>query len=337
MSRISPQYKLTVLLLLLVALICVSSLLGRYAVRASDVLAACLGWMGLAPTVHGDAQVVMELRLPRIVGAVLVGAALSVSGAAYQVMFRNPMVSPTILGVSAGAAFGAAIAILLSLPVLVVHLTTFGGGLLAVAITYVVGVKFCRGGNTTLAIILSGIIVSTLFTSLLSMIKYVADPYDKLPVIVYWLMGSLASITRDNLILPLLLMAAAFLPLYFLRWKINLLSFGDEEAKSLGIPVERLRLTVIICATLMTAAAVSISGIIGLVGLVVPHLVRFIVGPDFRFLLPGSALMGGLFLLASDNLARTLWTMEIPLGILTSLFGVPFFLYLLIKYHHSWD
>lgn len=272
MSRISPQYKLTVLLLLLVALICVSSLLGRYAVRASDVLAACLGWMGLAPTVHGGAQVVMELRLPRIVGAVLVGAALSVSGAAYQVMFRNPMVSPTILGVSAGAAFGAAIAILLSLP-----------------------------------------------------------------VIVYWLMGSLASITRDNLILPLLLMAAAFLLLYFLRWKINLLSFGDEEAKSLGIPVERLRLTVIICATLMTAAAVSISGIIGLVGFVVPHLVRFIVGPDFRFLLPGSALMGGLFLLASDNLARTLWTMEIPLGILTSLFGVPFFLYLLIKYHHSWD
>ena len=337
MSRISPQYKLTVLLLLLVALICVSSLLGRYAVRASDVLAACLGWMGLAPTVHGGAQVVMELRLPRIVGAVLVGAALSVSGAAYQVMFRNPMVSPTILGVSAGAAFGAAIAILLSLPVLVVHLTTFGGGLLAVAITYVVGVKFCRGGNTTLAIILSGIIVSTLFTSLLSMIKYVADLYDKLPVIVYWLMGSLASITRDNLILPLLLMAAAFLLLYFLRWKINLLSFGDEEAKSLGIPVERLRLTVIICATLMTAAAVSISGIIGLVGFVVPHLVRFIVGLDFRFLLPGSALMGGLFLLASDNLARTLWTMEIPLGILTSLFGVPFFLYLLIKYHHSWD
>lgn len=337
MSRISPQYKLTVLLLLLVALICVSSLLGRCAVRASDVLAACLGWMGLAPTVHGGAQVVMELRLPRIVGAVLVGAALSVSGAAYQVMFRNPMVSPTILGVSAGAAFGAAIAILLSLPVLVVHLTTFGGGLLAVAITYVVGVKFCRGGNTTLAIILSGIIVSTLFTSLLSMIKYVADPYDKLPVIVYWLMGSLASITRDNLILPLLLMAAAFLPLYFLRWKINLLSFVDGEAKSLGIPVERLRLTVIICATLMTAAAVAISGIIRLVGLVVPHLVRFIVGPDFRFLLPGSALMGGLFLLASDNLARTLWTMEIPLGILTSLFGVPFFLYLLIKYHHSWD
>ena len=337
MSRISPQYKLTVLLLLLVALICVSSLLGRYAVRASDVLAACLGWMGLAPTVHGGAQVVMELRLPRIVGAVLVGAALSVSGAAYQVMFRNPMVSPTILGVSAGAAFGAAIAILLSLPVLVVHLTTFGGGLLAVAITYVVGVKFCRGGNTTLAIILSGIIVSTLFTSLLSMIKYIADPYDKLPVIVYWLMGSLASITRDNLILPLLLMAAAFLPLYFLRWKINLLSFGDGEAKSLGIPVERLRLTVIICATLMTAAAVAISGIIRLVGLVVPHLVRFIVGPNFRFLLPGSALMGGLFLLASDNLTRTLWTMEIPLGILTSLFGVPFFLYLLIKYHHSWD
>ena len=214
---------------------------------------------------------------------------------------------------------------------------TFLGGLCAVGITYVIGTKFCRGGNTTLAIILSGIIVSTLFTSLLSMIKYVVDPYDKLPVIVYWLMGSLAAISPDSLFFPFIFMGAAFIPLFLLRWRINLLSFGDEEAQTLGIPVERLRLIVILCATLMTAAAVSLSGIIGLVGLIVPHLVRFIVGPDFRFLLPGSALMGGFFLLASDNLARTLWTMEIPLGILTSLFGVPFFLYLLVKYHHGWD
>ena len=150
-------------------------------------------------------------------------------------------------------------------------------------------------------------------------------------------MGSLAAISPDSLFFPLVFMGAAFIPLFLLRWRINLLSFGDEEAQTLGIPVERLRLIVILCATLMTAAAVSLSGIIGLVGLIVPHLVRFIVGPDFRFLLPGSALMGGLFLLASDNLARTLWTMEIPLGILTSLFGVPFFLYLLVKYHHGWD
>ena len=337
MSNVSLQFKLTVLLLLIVALMFCSFLLGRYAVGASDAFTAFASWLGLIPSPYGTSHVVMELRLPRIIGAIAVGAALSVSGAAYQVMFRNPMVSPAVLGVSAGAAFGAAVAILWSVSAFFIHTMTFVGGLCAVVITYVIGAKLCRGGNATLAIILSGIIVSTLFTSLLSMIKYVADPYDKLPVIVYWLMGSLASISLDSLFFPLLFMGAAFIPLFLLRWRINLLSFGDEEAQTLGIPVERLRLIVILCATLLTAAAVSLSGIIGLVGLVVPHLMRFIVGPDFRFLLPGSALMGGFFLLASDNLARTLWTMEIPLGILTSLFGVPFFLYLLIKYHHSWD
>ena len=243
----------------------------------------------------------MELRFPRIIGAVLIGAALSVSDAAYQVMFRNPMVSPAILSVSAGAAFGAALAMLWSVPAFWVHVLTFLGGLTAVAITYTtIGVKLCRGGNTTLAIILSGIIVSTLFTSLLSMSKYAADPYDKLPVIVYWLMGSLAAITLDSLFFPALFMLLAFIPLMLLRWRINLLSFGDEEAQTLGIPVERLRLIVILCATLLTAAAVSLSGIIGLVGLIVPHLVRFLVGPDFRFLLPGSALLGGLFLLIAE-------------------------------------
>jgi len=271
--------------------------------------------------------------LPAVTGAALMTGA----GGIAVVEADVAGVSPAILGVSAGAAFGAAVAILWSVPSFFVHAATFLGGLCAVGITYVIGAKFCRGGNTTLAIILSGIIVSTLFTSLLSMIKYVADPYDKLPVIVYWLMGSLAAISPDSLFFPLVFMGAAFIPLFLLRWRINLLSFGDEEAQTLGIPVERLRLIVILCATLMTAAAVSLSGIIGLVGLIVPHLVRFIVGPDFRFLLLGSALMGGLFLLASDNLARTLWTMEIPLGILTSLFGVPFFLYLLVKYHHGWD
>ena len=337
MSKFSPQFKLTVLVLVLVATIFTSFLLGRFPLSLSDVIFAFGGWLGIAPETHTASSVVIELRLPRIIGAVMVGAALSVSGAAYQVMFRNPMVSPAILGVSAGAAFGAAVAILWSTSTFFIHTMTFVGGLCAVAITYVIGAKLCRGGNATLAIILSGIIVSTLFTSLLSMIKYVADPYDKLPVIVYWLMGSLASISLDSLFFPLIFMGAAFIPLFLLRWRINLLSFGDEEAQTLGIPVERLRLIVILCATLLTAAAVSLSGIIGLVGLIVPHLVRFIVGPDFRFLLPGSALMGGLFLLASDNLARTLWTMEIPLGILTSLFGVPFFLYLLIKYHHGWD
>ena len=337
MNGTSPQLKLAALLILLIALIAASFFLGRFPLHASDVVAAFGDWLGLMPETRNASSIVMEMRLPRILGAVAVGAALAASGAAYQVMFRNPMVSPSILGVSAGAAFGAALAIVWSVPAFLVHAMTFFSGLSAVAITYAIGAKLCRGGNTTLAIILSGIIVSTLFTSLLSMIKYAADPYDKLPVIVYWLMGSLAAISLDSLVLPLFFMGAAFIPLFFLRWRINLLSFGDEEAKALGVAVDRLRLVVILCATLLTAAAVSLSGVIGLVGLVVPHLVRFIVGPDFRFLLPGSALLGGLFLLASDDLARTLWTMEIPLGILTSLFGVPFFFYLLVRYHHGWD
>ena len=337
MNRISPSLKLSVLLLILAAMIFVSFCLGRFPLAASDILSAFGGWLGLASETHHATSVVMELRLPRIIGAIAVGAALAVSGAAYQVMFRNPMVSPSILGVSAGAALGAGIAILWNAPAFLVHVTTFLGGLSAVAITYVIGASICRNGNTTLAIILSGIIVSTFFTSLLSLIKYAADPYAKLPVIVYWLMGSLASVSLDSLPFPLLFIGVAFIPLFLLRWRINLLSFGDEEAEALGIPAERLRLAVILCATLMTAAAVTLSGIIGLVGLIVPHLARFIVGPDFRFLLPGTALMGGIFLLASDDLARTLWTMEIPLGILTSLVGVPFFLYLLIKYHHGWN
>ena len=336
MNTISPQIKLIILFVLLIGTIFISFLLGRYPLSSADVISALTGWLRLSSEPQNAARIVMELLFPRIIGAVLIGAALSVSGAAYQVMFRNPMVSPGILGVSAGAAFGAALAILWSVPAFWVHVLTFLGGFTAVAITYTIGVKLCRGGNTTLAIILSGIIVSTLFTSLLSMSKYAADPYDKLPVIVYWLMGSLAAITLDSLFFPALFMLLAFIPLMLLRWRINLLSFGDEEAQTLGIPVERLRLIVILCATLLTAA-VSLSGIIGLVGLIVPHLVRFLVGPDFRFLLPGSALLGGLFLLIADNMARTLWTMEIPLGILTSLFGVPFFLYLLIKYHHGWE
>ena len=176
MSSVSPQFKLTILLFLLIAMIFISFLLGRFHLSAADVISVFGGWMGFVPETRSASHVVMELRLPRIIGAVMVGAALSVSGAAYQVMFRNPMVSPAILGVSAGAAFGAAVAILWSVPSFFVHAATFLGGLCAVGITYVIGAKFCRGGNTTLAIILSGIIVSTLFTSLLSMIKYVADP-----------------------------------------------------------------------------------------------------------------------------------------------------------------
>lgn len=325
MTGAALRIRFALLVSLLAAVFLCSFLIGRYDLSVGDMLYALAGQMGIVPVTHSPASTVLALRMPRIVGAVLVGAALSVSGAAYQFMFRNPMVSPGILGVSAGAGFGAAIWLLQGV--------TFAGGMCAVAVTYIVGVKLCRGGDTTLSIILAGIIVSTLFTSLLSMTKYLADPYDKLPVIVYWLMGSLAAIRPEDLPLPAVLIAGGMLPLVLLRRRINLLSFGDETAQTLGIDVERVRFIVIACATLMTATAVSLSGIIGMVGLVVPHLAWFVVGADARRLLPASALLGALLLLLADDFSRSFWTMELPIGILTSLVGVPFFLYLLIRHH----
>ena len=325
MTGAALRIRFALLVSLLAAVFLCSFLIGRYDLSVGDMLYALAGQMGIVPVTHSPASTVLALRMPRIVGAVLVGAALSVSGAAYQFMFRNPMVSPGILGVSAGAGFGAAIWLLQGV--------TFAGGMCAVAVTYIVGVKLCRGGDTTLSIILAGIIVSTLFTSLLSMTKYLADPYDKLPVIVYWLMGSLAAIRPEDLPLPAVLIAGGMLPLVLLRRRINLLSFGDETAQTLGIDVERVRFIVIACATLMTATAVSLSGIIGMVGLVVPHLAWFVVGADARRLLPASALLRALLLLLADDFSRSFWTMELPIGILTSLVGVPFFLYLLIRHH----
>lgn len=224
---------------LLAAVFLGSFLIGRYDLSIGDMLYEFAGQTGLVPAAQTPAAVVLELRMPRVIGAVFVGAALSVSGAAYQFMFRNPMVSPGILGVSAGAGFGAALAILWGTPVWLLQGATFAGGMCAVAITYIVGVKLCRGGDTTLSIILSGIIVSTLFTSLLSMTKYLADPYDKLPAIVYWLMGSLAALTPDALPLPAALIAVGMIPLVLLRRRINVLSFGDETAQTLGVDVAR--------------------------------------------------------------------------------------------------
>ena len=333
MTDAALRVRFALLVSLLAAVFLGSFLIGRYDLSIGDMLYAFAGQTGLVPAAQTPAAVVLELRMPRVIGAVFVGAALSVSGAAYQFMFRNPMVSPGILGVSAGAGFGAAIAILWNAPVWLLQGATFTGGMCAVAITYIVGVKLCRGGDTTLSIILSGIIVSTLFTSLLSMTKYLADPYDKLPAIVYWLMGSLAALTPDALPLPAALIAVGMIPLVLLRRRINVLSFGDETAQTLGVDVARVRFVVIACATLMTATAVSVSGIIGMVGLVVPHLAGFIVGADFRRLLPASALLGALLLLLADDFSRSVWTTELPIGILISLVGVPFFLYLLIRHH----
>jgi len=275
-----------------------------------------------------ESTVVILIRLPRILAAGLIGAALSTAGLSYQGMFRNPMVSPDILGASTGAGFGAALSILLGFGYFGITLTAFAFGLSAVLLACLVS-RFSRL-NGTLALILGGIMISSLFSAGTSFIKLIADTQDQLPAITYWLMGSLTSIRQTDLPFIAIPIGIGLLPLFFLRWRINLLTVGEDEAKSMGIHTGRLRLVVIICATLVTAASVAVSGMIGWVGLVIPHFSRMIFGYDYRRLIPASILMGAIFLIVVDNIARTVLTSEIPLGILTSFVGAPVFIYLIL-------
>lgn len=275
--------------------------------------------------------VIIDIRLPRILAAFLVGGILSITGAAYQGMFRNPMVSPSILGVSAGAGFGAALAILLGLSAVMLQGLSFIFGIVAVFTVYAISLATGKKHDRCLTLILAGMIVATVFTALLSVLKYIADPDNALPTIVYWLMGGLSDIEMNDLYFIAIISLVGLLVLSISGWKLDLLSFGVDEAKTMGIRVERLRITVIAVATLMTAAAVSISGIIGWIGLVIPHITRMLIGPKNAELLPAAFLIGGVFLLIVDGFSRTITSMEIPLGITTSLIGAPFFLFILMK------
>lgn len=322
---------LAALLGLLLILGLLSVLWGRYAISlpqlfgilVSRVIPTEASWPAMAE------NIVWYVRLPRILLAVLVGAALSVSGASYQCIFRNPMAAPDVLGASTGSAFGAALAIVQGLDGMGITLCAFLSGLLCMGLVMLC-TRFSRG-SPVLGLILSGIMISSLFQAGTSYIKLIADPHDTLPEITYWMMGSLSGAGVEDLAwlwIPLLL---GFVPLFLLRWKINLLTMEEEQARALGISTRRLRGVVIVCATLLVAASVSVSGIIGWVGLVVPHMARKLVGSDCRVLLPASFLLGGGFLLLVDDLARTLYTTELPLGILTAVIGAPFFLYLLSR------
>ena len=344
------RVRMMALVVILVVTFLVSACLGRYAVSPAQLLsvigASIQAWWAQlcafvtqsTPVVPSDVQAAMtgsvptlllEVRLPRIVVCVFVGAALSVAGAAYQGLFQNPMCSQDVLGASSGAAFGAAIAILLGLGSMMVSVSAFICGLVAVALSYTVS-KLSRG-NAVLALILAGMVVSALFSSGTSAIKLVADTEEALPAITYWLMGSLASIRSSQVLPTLALIIIATLPVYLLRWRINLLATGEEEAKSMGLNTGALRLIVIGCATFLTATCVSVSGLIGWVGLVIPHFCRLALGNDYRRIIPASMLMGASFLLIVDDFARLLTTSEIPIGILTSFVGAPIFLFLLVK------
>jgi len=337
-------YTLTIIILavLLAVGIIVSSALGRFSISLNELLLALRdrGSELLSKLTRGHFMAVrsdevsdqvrallFNVRLPRIILACMVGCSLSAAGASYQGVFQNPMASPDILGASSGAAAGAVVALLLQLSSQTVMLFAFCGSI--IAIIAVMLVSRTARGNRLLGIILAGIMISSLCNALTSYVKLVADPNDVLPSITYWLMGSLAKTKPAALKFAFVPMVIGLIPLLLLRWRINLLTLSDTEARTMGVNAARVRFIVIVCATLITAASVSVSGLIGWVGLVVPHLTRRLVGNNYRHLLPASMLSGAIFMLLVDNVSRNLMLTEIPIGILTAVIGAPFFIWLI--------
>jgi iron complex transport system permease protein len=325
--------------LALLLLVATAIALGPYKLAAGDLLAFLMAKAtGAASPLPVPAEtVILQIRLPRVLAATAVGAALAASGAAYQSLFRNPLVSPDILGVSAGAALGAVVGIFLSLPVLAIEATSFAGGLAAVMIVYGIAAAI-RGRDAVLVLVLAGVVIGALFGAGVGLLKYLADPYNQLPAITFWLLGSLAAANLRDLTSLLPAVAIGLVPLGLLRWPIDVMTLGEEEATALGLDTRVLRVVVIAAATLMTSAAVAASGIIGWVGLVIPHLARLMVGPAFTRLLPVSVLFGAGYLLCVDTLARTIGTVELPLGVLTAALGTPVFLWLLaVSRRSAWS
>lgn len=315
----------------LLALFLLSFVMGRYGVPLGQVVRILLsGVLPLEQTwTDNMAIAVLNVRLPRILLACLVGCGLSAAGTGYQTVFQNPMAAPDILGASSGACFGAALAILTGQGAVMITVFAFLASLLSVALVYLVG-NHTRG-NRVVNLLLAGIMVGSLFSACTSYIKLVADPTNQLPQITYWLMGSLSGTRMGTVRFAAVCMAVGLVPLLLLRWRMNLLTLSPDEARAMGVHTDRLRLAVILSSTVLTAAAVSVSGMIGWVGLVIPHLSRRIVGSDCRRLMPMACLFGAAFLLLVDNMARCLTATEIPIGILTAFVGAPFFIYLMVR------
>lgn len=324
-----------VLISVLVALlfvICVAALCsGQYKVSVPEVFQIFASrFLNITKTWNDTAEgVVFTLRLPRIVGAILVGSALSLSGAAYQGVFKNPLVAPDLLGVSSGACVGASIAILLHLNSFGVQSMAFISGIIAVVLTIFIP-KLIKNNNMTM-LVLSGIIVKGIMDSVMGIIKYVADPETELQSITYWQLGSLTKVLPKDIYTVGPVIVIGTILIFLLRWQINILSLGDREAKTLGISVSLVRNLVIVCATLLTASAVCISGTIGWVGLVIPHFSRMIVGPDNTKSIPVSILLGAIFMVIIDTMARALTSVELPLSILTGIIGAPFYIIILAR------
>ena len=318
------------LALLLALCVAGSLLLGKYGFSAEDYaryVTALLRGESLKDfeVMH---PLLLEIRLPRILACVLIGASLAISGAAYQAMFVNPLVSPSILGVLSGAGFGAAVGMFFKLNEYLIQLSTFGFGFLAVAVALCVSALYSRSGSV-IVLVLGGVISGSLFTSLLSVLKYAADPNDALPAITYFLMGSLGFASKSFIQISILPMCAGILLLALSGKYLNALSLGEEEARSLGVNTARVKIFIILVATFVSALSVTIAGIIGWIGLIVPHIARFIFGADNHAVLASSAMIGAIFLLFCDSFSRLIFTFEIPIGIVTSLFGIPMFIIVL--------
>ena len=322
-NRKSTYLTLIVALLLLVPLALIALSIGRMQLSLGQT------WAGLIDPKHNTlyANILYDIRLPRVLGAMVIGAALASSGIAFQNLFNNPLVSPDLLGVSNGAAVGAALAILLNSNLWVVQGFALIGGILAVSITVLIPRLVGQGG--TLILVLSGIIISGFMQAALGLLKYLADPDSQLQSTVYWQLGSIAKLDIPSLLAALPMMIIGFIILIFFRWHLTIMSLGGQTAASQGINIERERLVIILAATLLTAGAVCLAGTIGWIGLVVPHIARRLIGDNARFALPLAAIFGAAFLLVIDTLARTMSAGEIPLSILTGFIGTPVFIYIL--------
>lgn len=320
-------------ILLLIILINCSLFIGNYQISLNEYIEFIKVYLGFKSDISLEKyemlqSVIFEIRLPRIIGAVLIGSSLAISGATFQAMFVNPLVSPGILGVLSGASFGAALGMVLGWNWFFINVSTFIFGMGAVIFALVISFIYSSAKNMII-LVLGGIISSSLFSALLSIVKYAADPYNTLPAITYWLMGSLAFSTSNivwKLSIPMLL---GMLTLIFVSKYLNALSLGDEEAKALGVDTKKVKLVVIIVATLISALSVILAGIIGWIGLIIPHIARLLFGADNKIILPISALLGAIFLLVVDNLSRIIFTFEIPIGIVTAILGIPIFIIVL--------
>jgi len=323
---------------ILIAGLLLAFTVGRYPIGLADLWNVVVGKLtGNDAGVPAAVQnVIWQVRGPRILAAALVGAALAVAGTAFQGLFRNPLVSPDILGASSGAALGAVLGIFFSLGVFAIQALAFVGGLVAVAAVYTIG-SAVRSRDPILVLVLTGVVIGALLGAGVGLVKYLADPYNQLPAMTFWLLGSLAAAGIPDLVPLFGPVAVGTAVLVALRWRMNVMSLPEEEARALGVPTGPLRIVIIAAATLVTSASVATAGIIGWVGLVVPHLARTLVGPDFARLIPAAALLGGGFLLVIDTLARTIAPIEIPLGILTAVIGTPFFIWLLASVSKTWS